>query len=220
MIDDDVELCESSRLWFEERDIFEHVQNGRDAIDRLATCEYDVVVVDINLPDMTGVEIVRSYRNNHGRTPMLVLSAETDLPLKEQALDSGADDYLTKPFSFRELAARIRALIRRSNPNPETLLRVNDLVLDPVKHTVTKNGTEIDLQRKEFALLEFFMRYPDQPFTADALLSRVWHSESEVTPDIVKVYVNKLRTKIDTEGEPSYFETIRRLGYKLATKRS
>jgi two-component system, OmpR family, phosphate regulon response regulator PhoB len=144
-----------------------------------------------------------------------MLTGKDTIDDKEQGLDSGADDYLTKPFHLKELSARVRALLRRSASISGNVLEVRDLVLDPTAHKLTRNGAEIQLHPKEFALLEHLMRHPNQVFSAQNLLDRVWTSESNVGPETVRTCVKRLRQKIDIDGQESMLENIYGVGYKL-----
>ncbi|MGH9551128.1 MAG: response regulator transcription factor, partial [Terriglobales bacterium] len=188
---------------------------GRAAQEKLDSQSYDVLIVDWGLPDASGLEICKQYREKGGSAAVLLLTGKGAVTDKEQGLDAGADDYLTKPFHPRELSARLRALLRRPRELQDNILQVGSLVLDPQGARVTKDGKEINLLPKEFALLEFLMKHPNQVFAADVLLDKVWSKESENSPDTVRVHITKLRSKIDTEGEPSIIRTMHRVGYKL-----
>jgi DNA-binding response OmpR family regulator len=144
------------------------VHNGRDGLDRLRNCQYDIIILDWALPDTTGLEICRTYRAEQGVTPIVMLTGRGSVSDKEIGLDSGADDYLTKPFNMKELSARLRALLRRSTQQPSNVLKAGELTVDPAKYKVMKNGVDIQLLPREFALLEFFMRHPDEVFSAEA----------------------------------------------------
>lgn len=216
IVEDDVELTAMIAEWLSfERHIVEVVHNGRDGTDRLRNCQYDVIILDWALPDLTGLEICRIYRGEQGTTPIIMLTGRGSVGDKEMGLDSGADDYLTKPFNMKELSARIRALLRRSTQQPSNVLKAGELVVDPGKYKVLKAGQEITLLPREFALLEFFMRHPDEVFSAEALLQRVWHSESEATSDALRTCIKRLRQKIDVDNENSIIQTIPRVGYRL-----
>lgn len=216
LVEDDVELTAMISEWLEfERYMVEVAHNGRDGSDRLRNCQYDVIILDWSLPDTTGIELCRGFRADHGTTPIIMLTGHGSISDKEAGLDSGADDYLTKPFNMKELSARIRALLRRSSSSPSNVLKVSDLIVDPTKYKVTKGGAEIQLLPREFALLEFFMRHPDEVFSADALLQRVWHSESEASSDALRTCIKRLRQKLDGDNDNSIIQTIPRVGYRL-----
>lgn len=191
------------------------VLSGKEAQDRLKLYKYDLVILDWQFPDANGPDILQTYRNHGGDTPVLMLTGKSTTADKEHGLDSGADDYLTKPFDSRELKARVRALLRRSVGAASNLIKIRNLVLDPTAHTVTRNGEIVDLLPREFALLEFMMRHPNQTFSNEALLDRVWATESDSSHDAVRTCVQRLRKKIDVEGERSIISTKHRVGYIL-----
>jgi DNA-binding response OmpR family regulator len=167
------------------------------------------------MPGMSGVEVCRQYRNSGGRALVLMLTGRDHVADKTQGLDAGADDYLTKPFHPDELSARLRALLRRAGSVGSTQLQAGDVVVHPASFKVLKNGKEIQLLPKEFALLEFLMRHQNEVFSSEALLERVWPSESEASPETVRVHITRLRSKIDEPGQPSMIKTVHRVGYKL-----
>ena len=215
LVEDDPEVCEVVTDWLvDEHYTVDVVNNGVEAIERLRFDKYDVLIFDWQLPDLTGIEICKKFRSKGGNTPVLMLTGKSEITDKETGLDAGADDYLTKPFHPRELSARVRALLRRSGDLKQNVLTCGDLELDPQGFKVTKGGKEVALLPKEFALLEFFLRHPNQVFSPEALLDRVWSAESEASPDTIRVHITKLRGKIDNEGQPSMIKTIHRQGYK------
>lgn len=215
LVEDDPEVCEVVTDWLvDEHYTVDVVNNGAEAIERLRFDKYDVLIFDWQLPDLTGIEICKKFRSKGGNTPVLMLTGKSEIVDKETGLDAGADDYLTKPFHPRELSARIRSLLRRSGDLKQNVLTCGDLELDPQGFKVTKGGKEVALLPKEFALLEFFLRHPNQVFSPEALLDRVWSAESEASPDTIRVHITKLRGKIDNEGQPSMIKTIHRQGYK------
>jgi two-component system OmpR family response regulator len=216
VIEDDHRLARVVEDWLAEDGYqVDLVDTGRGAQERLSNGTYDLLIVDWGLPDIAGVDICKQYRESGGSASILMLTGKGNVADKEQGLDAGADDYLTKPFHPRELSARLRALLRRPREIRDNILQVGDLTLDPEGCRVTKAGKEINLLPKEFALLEFLMRHPNQVFKADVLLDKVWSKESENSPDTVRVHITKLRSKIDSEGEPSIIRTMHRVGYKL-----
>lgn len=193
----------------------DHAADGIEAMDRLKFYSYDLVVLDWNLPGMEGLEICRKFRFSGGCTPILMLTGKREIDDKELGLDAGADDYLTKPFHMKELGARIRALLRRPANVVTKELKARDISLDPQTHQVKKNGVEIDILPKEFALLEFLLRHPQQVFSAEALIERVWPSDSDASSGSIRTYVNRLRSKIDTDGNPSLITTVHGIGYRF-----
>jgi DNA-binding response OmpR family regulator len=191
------------------------VPNGHEALTQLRFNEYDLIILDWGLPGLPGVDVLKQYRASGGKTAILMLTAMSQLEHKEAGLDAGADDYLTKPFESRELAARIRALLRRQPELTESRLKIRDIELDPKMFKVTVAGKHVQLQPAEFTLLEFFMRHPDQVFSTEALTARVWPSESMIVPDSVRTFVKRIRQKTDRPGQPSLISTVSRLGYML-----
>ena len=194
--------------------IVESVKGGKEGLDRLQLYEYDLAIVDWSLPEMSGVEVCSTYRSNGGLVPILMLTGKTSVSEKVHGLDAGADDYLTKPFSLQELTARVRALLRRPRETVKEVLQAGELVLDTTSGKVTKAGAEIALLPKELILLEFFMRHPNQNFTAITLLNRLWSSESDSTEQAVRQVIVRLRKKIEDEGE-ELIVTSKGLGYRL-----
>ncbi|MBZ0184944.1 MAG: response regulator transcription factor [Candidatus Obscuribacterales bacterium] len=220
IVEDDVDMVGMLEDWLlHEHHVVEAVTRGEDACDRLKFYFYDLIILDWQLPDLSGLEVLKTYRAAGGLSPILMLTGKNAISDKEAGLDSGADDYLTKPFNAKELSARIRALLRRPTALASNQLVFEDIVLDPQAHKVFRNGEPVDLLPKEFALLEFFMRNPGQSFNTDALLDRVWKSESDTSADTVRVTLQRLRKRIDSKGEPSLIETRHRIGYKLRDKK-
>jgi DNA-binding response OmpR family regulator len=216
IVEDDLDVASMVEDWLtHEKHVVETVSNGDDADDRLRFYHYDLVILDWELPDLPGIEVLRKYRATGGSTPILMLTGKSEIDDKEKGLDTGADDYLTKPFDGKELSARIRALLRRASGKATNVLSAHDLVLNPVSRAVTKAGQPIELLPKEFALLEFFLRHPEEVFSVEALLDRVWKSESDSGPDTVRVTLQRLRKKIDNPDDDSVIATIHRVGYQL-----
>jgi len=176
---------------------------------------YDLIILDITLPVRNGIELCRELRRQHIKTPILMLTARDTINAKVEALDSGADDYLTKPFAFAELLARLRALQRRSQLDLTVQLRAADLVLDPVTRRVTRAGQEITLTPKEFALLECLLRHKNRVLTRTILAESAWSESFDALTNVIDVYINYLRNKIDRDFEPKLIHTIRGAGYML-----
>lgn len=195
--------------------VVEVVADGADGLFRLTTYSYDLAILDWDLPTMSGVAVCQKYRSEGGKIPILMMTGKTNIVEKETGLDSGADDYLTKPFNLRELTARTRALLRRPPEVGNNNLQVRDLVLDTQSSKVYRAGVEIKLLPKEFALLEYIMRKKNQVLDVNDLLEHVWSSESESSEDAVRQCITRLRRKIDREGESSLISTIKGLGYRL-----
>jgi two-component system OmpR family response regulator len=177
---------------------------------------YDVLMLDIMLPGLNGYEICRTLRARKVWTPVLMLTAKDGEYDQADALDLGADDYLTKPFSFVVLIARLRALVRRGAPSRPAVLSAGDLTLDPSEHRVTRAGTPVAVTPREFAMLEFLMRHRGQAMTKTAILENVWDANFAGDPNIVEVYVGYLRKKIDHPFDRQTIETVRGAGYRIA----
>jgi DNA-binding response OmpR family regulator len=216
LVDDDERLANVIEDWLvgESYDV-EYVNNGIDGWEKARANKHEVLILDWQMPGKTGVEICRDYRQNGGIGVVIMLTGKTTISDKEEGLDSGADDYLTKPFHPRELSARLRALLRRPRAMQAEVLRAGDIVLEPKSCRVLKADKEINFLPKEFALLEFLMRNPNVVFSADELLNKVWSKESENSPDTVRVHITKIRGKIDTPDQESLIRTVHRVGYKL-----
>lgn len=216
LVEDDADVAEMIEDCLKrEHHLVEWANNGGDALHRLKSYVYDIVVLDINLPNMSGLEVLKEFRGRGGSTPVLMLTGKNTVADKELGLDTGADDYLTKPFDGRELSARIRALLRRIGVIPSNKLSVRNLVLDPVTYKVTRDQNVIELLPREFSLLEFFMRHPDQVFSVEALLDRVWTADKEASADAVRMCIQRLRKKLDRDNESSFIKTVHRVGYVL-----
>jgi DNA-binding response OmpR family regulator len=176
---------------------------------------YDAIILDIALPGRDGIDLCRDLRRQDVKTPILMLTARDTVDVKVKALDSGADDYLTKPFAFAELLARLRALLRRSQFDLTLKLRAADLVLDPVTRRVTRAGQDITLTPKEFALLECLLRHPNQVLSRTILAESAWGESFDALTNVIDVYINYLRNKIDRDFEPKLIHTVRGVGYVL-----
>jgi heavy metal response regulator len=181
--------------------------------------ENDLIVLDLMIPKIDGLEVLKRIRSNKNNVPILVLTAKDTVEDIVKGLDSGCDDYLTKPFNFTVFLARIRALLRREKIEKEPLLKIADLTLSPVTHKVTRSGREIELTSKEYALLEYFMRNPDRVLTRTMISEHVWDYHFDSLTNVVDVYVNYLRKKIDKDFEPKLIHTIRGVGYILSADR-
>jgi two-component system response regulator QseB len=193
------------------------VHDGLDGQELLRSGGYDVVILDWDLPGMTGVELLQFYRANSGTASVIMLTGRNSIDNKETGLFSGADDYLTKPFDLRELSARIMALLRRPTTRVTNTLNVRNINLDPTKHRVTKAGEDVKLTPKDFALLEFFMRHPDELFTVDTILTRVWPQDADISPEGLRVAIRRIRKALgeDSDTGNSIIENVTRIGYRL-----
>jgi len=218
IVEDDTQLADTIREWLSfEHHTVEMAHDGAMAWEYMQSYSFDVVILDWDLPSMDGLELCRKFRARGGASPILFLTGKTAISDREIGLDSGADDYLVKPFHFKELLARIRALLRRPPVSQENVLTIGNISLDQAIHRVTMNNEEVRLQPKEFSLLEFLMRHPNQVFGSRALLDAVWTSESEASEDVVRTYVKTLRRKITTAGEPCLIQTVHGVGYIIET---
>jgi DNA-binding response OmpR family regulator len=217
IIEDDIDLAGMVTDWLKfEHYTVEHVYNGAEGLSRLQASAYDIVIVDWDLPGMSGVEICREFRTHGGTTPMIMLTGKDKISDKEESLDSGIDDYLTKPFNMKELSARIRAILRRPSGLVDNVLKVRDIEMEPTKYWVKKGGVEIQLLPKEFSVLEFFLRHPNQVFSADALIQRVWVSDTEATGDAIRTCLKRLRKKLDDNDDADpIIQTVHGVGYRF-----
>jgi len=189
--------------------------DGGIGLERALTTDYDAIVLDLMLPGRGGLEVLRELRQRGRPTPVLVLTARSSVDDRVRGLDLGADDYLAKPFDFRELLARLRSLTRRPPVEPGATLKVADLELDPVGRVVRRRGRRIDLTAKEFSLLEYLMRRRGAVVTRNMILNHVWDLEYEGGSNLVDVYINYLRGKIDKDFRPKLIHTVRGAGYVL-----
>ncbi len=189
--------------------------DGATGLSRALATEYDLVILDVMLPGRNGLEVVRELRSSRRAVPILLLTARAGLSDKVSGLDLGADDYLTKPFEFAELLARVRALLRRGAPAAPPTLSVADLTLDPATRKVARGQQPIDLSPREYALLEFFMRNRGRVLSRTLIAQHVWGIDFDTFTNVIDVYVNYLRRKIDTNFEPKLLQTVRGVGYVL-----
>ncbi len=216
IIEDEVGLSGAIKEWLEDEFyVVKVVEDGLTALEILRTEAFEAVVLDLMLPGLSGIEVCKQYRAAGGKTPILILTAKSTMSAKEEGLDCGADDYLTKPCNLRELSARLRALLRRPLTNPIMVLEAGDIKLDTHARTVTKSGEPLRLLPKEFILLEVLMRHPGQVLGSESLIDHVWGANSEIAPETVRSHVKSLRRKIDDPSRPSLIKTIHGMGYKV-----
>lgn len=221
LVEDELDLLELVSMALSARGFsVQKCSSGDEALGMLRVYKFDLIILDWMMPDITGIEVLKQYREMGGKLPVLMLTAKASADDKEFGLDSGADDYLTKPFDIKELGARVRALLRRPSDVTSTLLESGNIRIDPASCRVEKSGKEIHLRPKVYDLLVFFMRHPDQVFTTEALMDRVWMDDSTASPDTVRTHIKLLRQSLRTDGVPDLIETIRGKGYILRSKQS
>ena len=217
LVEDDHDIAALLRLNLEDEGYaITHEPDGGNALQRLDKQPWDAVILDLMLPNVDGLEICRRIRQMTRYLPIIIISARSSETDRITGLETGADDYLVKPFSFQELEARIKALLRRSgNESVHTALRCGDLVLDPPSHRAIRNGKVIDLTVKEYRLLEYFIQNQGMALSRMNLLKNVWDKDFDTNTNVVDVYVNYLRTKIDKDFEPKLIRTVVGVGYMM-----
>jgi two-component system, OmpR family, response regulator len=221
IVEDEVKMASLIRRGLREEGLSADVAiKGEDALWMAGSTEYDVIVLDVMLPGIDGFETCLRLRGDGVWTPVLMLTARDGVEDRVAGLDGGADDYLTKPFSFAELLARLRALSRRGSVERPSVLAVGDLRLDPATRQVWRGDAEISLSSKEFAILETFMRRPGEVLSRYQLLEHAWDYEYENRSNVVDVYVRYLREKVDRPFDVTSIETVRGAGYRLRTDRN
>lgn len=194
-------------------------ETGNEALDLLLNYSYDAAILDWELPGIAGIEICRLYRAKDGSAPVLFLTGKTDSKSRVTGLDSGADDYLCKPFDKSEFLARVRALLRRSGATKtKTVLCLGDIAYDPSSKVLQFEGKSVRASKRETQLVEFFLRHPNQVFSIEALIERVWSSNSEVSPETVRPHIKRLRDKLTSANGESQLVTVHGSGYKLVAK--
>ncbi len=214
--EDDAPLATFIAKAFNSEDhVTEIAPTGDDALQRTQRGGFDLLILDLNLPVLSGTEVLQKVRSANAEIPILILTATDEVAERVACLDAGADDYLTKPFSFSELSARIRAVFRRKNRPGHAFLKVADLELDYLQRTVHRAGRTIELTPKEFGLLEYFMRNPGQRITRNMIIEHVWKLSPDTMTNVVDVYVNYLRKKIDEGSSVRLIRTVRGVGYEF-----
>src|SRR3989338_5848076 len=219
LVEDEVKLAQGLKRGLElTGHTVDIVADGKKALTRISLHrdDYDVVILDLMLPSMDGYEVCREIRAKDIAVPILVLTARAETDTKVKLLLAGADDYLVKPFSFAELSARLQALFRRPSESVPEILKVADIELDQGTRRVSRNGKEIPLTLKEFGLLEYFMRHPNQVINREDLLNHLWDFNYAGFSNVVDVHVKNLRRKLDHKDGDSVLETVRGIGYRLA----
>lgn len=191
------------------------VRDGEEAYELGSVISYDLIILDIMLPRCSGLQVCRRLREDNCSVPILFLSALGDVKDRISGLNMGGDDYLTKPFAFHELEARVRALLRRKSDIKTARLQFMDIVLDEVSRVVRRGGREIPLTGKEFALLEFLMYHPREAISRTTIVEHIWDMEAENVSNVINVYISSLRNKLCANGEPDVISTVRGIGYIL-----
>jgi DNA-binding response OmpR family regulator len=213
--EDDFQIGAIVRDWLtQQQHCVELVTSGDEAAARLRLYSYDVIVLDWNLPVKSGLDICKEFRASGGVSSILMITGNNAIDEKEEGLYSGADDYLTKPFQLKELAARVSALLRRAPVFIPQNLQVGKITLDSIRHTVSAAGKEISLLPKEFAMLELFLRHPNEVLSTQMLLEKIWSSESESTASVVKAHIHNLKKKLECVDNP-VVTNVYGLGYRL-----
>jgi DNA-binding response OmpR family regulator len=216
VIEDEAKVASFIRRALEEESYAVDVcADGPQGLDLALGTAYDLIVLDLMLPGLSGLDILTELRRKKIQTPVLILTARSQMDQKVKGLDSGADDYLTKPFAIEELLARTRALLRRGTGDTGGLLQVDDLVLNPAAREVTRGGKRIELTAKEYALLEYLMRNTGRVLTRPMIAEHVWNLDFDTFTNVIDVYVNYLRNKIDKGRERKLIQTVRGSGYVL-----
>ena len=216
LVEDETKMLNVLRQGLEEQQYAVDVaDNGEDGLHWALNFPYDVIVLDIMLPGIDGLEVCRELRNQRIITPILMLTALDSVDDRVTGLDCGADDYLVKPFVFRELLARIRALSRRDTYQKSTTMVVGDLTLDTLTHTAQRGDQTIELSTKEYTLLEYLMQHPNQVLTRTMIAEHLWNFDFVPDSNVVDVYIRYLRKKIDDDYDEKYIRTIRGTGYQM-----
>ena len=217
IVEDETRLCQTvSKHLKAEGYAVDACHDGADALDYIAGTEYDAVILDIMLPGLDGISVLKTMRSRKVKTPVLLLTAKSTIEDKVAGLDSGADDYLTKPFSLEELSARIRVMIRRSGiERVDNMISVGPLTLDINRKIAVREGKEIPLTAKEFAILEYLMHNKGIVLSREKMMHHIWNYDYEGSSNIIDVYIRTLRNKIDADFEVKLIQTVRGLGYVI-----
>jgi DNA-binding response OmpR family regulator len=220
LVDDDERLTRALDDWLTaEGHELEILVDGQHGLQKALTGSFDVLILDWDVPTLQGIDICHQYRERGGKAKIIMLTGKASVRDRVTGLDAGADDYLTKPFNPEELSARVRALTRRTATEQkiadETAIVFGYLRLNPKSRELTREGSPVKLNAKEFSLVEFFMRHPNEVFSANDLLDRVWSEDSEVSTDTIRVYITRIRERIDRDKQNSVIKTVHAVGYKF-----
>jgi two-component system, OmpR family, response regulator len=217
LVEDEVKMARAIRRGLElEAYAVDVAPDGDEALSRATTYDYDAIVLDVMLPGRDGISVCRELRARDRWAPILMLTARDGVDDRIRGLDAGADDYLVKPFAFGELSARVRAMVRRGASERPPVLRFDDVVLDPAGHTVRRGDRGVELTPKEFALLEFLMRHPDEVLGRSRILEHVWDVNHDGFSNVVDVYVGYLRRKLEVPFDRPLIRTVRGVGYQVS----
>ena len=216
MVEDDVQIsAQVAEVLGRENFLVDVANCAAEARGYFVAASYDLIILDWELPDATGPDICHEMRKSLNNVPVIFLTGRVDISDKERGFASGGDDYLTKPFHMTELLFRVKALLKRTRIVESRTLQVRDITIDLDQHEVIRGGRKIELFPKEYALLEFFMRHPNQIFSADNLLRRIWPTESDSSPETVRVTLMRIRQKLNNPDEKPLIQTLRNIGYRL-----
>ncbi|MBX9667217.1 MAG: response regulator transcription factor [Candidatus Obscuribacterales bacterium] len=217
IVDDDLSLAANIKRWLEfENHLVEHTGSGSDALNLMKSFTYDVIVLDINLPHMSGFDVCQSYRDSGGQSPIIMLTTKDQIEDKELGFGSGADDYLSKPFNLKELSLRIKGLLKRSRDVTESVLQSGEVILNPTAKSVSVAGKLVSLQNLEFRILELLLRNKGSVLSTDSILERTADFNAERSPESLRTAIKKLRKKIDIEGSASIISNVHGVGYKIS----
>jgi DNA-binding response OmpR family regulator len=225
LVDDDVRLARALDDWLTaDGHLLEIIHEGQSGLQKALQGGFELLILDWNVPNLAGIDICKQYRESGGTAKVIMLTGKSTINDRVSGLDAGADDYLTKPFNPEELSARIRAQLRRVSTDQKSAATAavvsGYLRLDPQSKELFKEGVAVKLNAKEFSLLEFLMRNPNQVFSANDILNSVWSQDSEVSPDTIRVYITRIREKIDRDKDNSLIKTIHAVGYKFVPPNS
>lgn len=216
IVEDEPKVASFIRRALEEENYAVDVcSDGIQGRDLASEVDYDLIVLDLLLPGLPGIDVLKAVRDAKVATPVLILTARSKVDQRVKGLDAGADDYLTKPFAIEELIARVRALLRRASGDTAGILQVDDLILNPTSHEVTRGGQRIDLTSKEYALLEYMMRNAGRVLTRPMIAEHVWDLDFDTFTNVIDVYISYLRNKIDRGHARGLIHTVRGSGYTL-----
>lgn len=218
VIEDEQKMADLIKRGLEEEGMqIETAFDGETGAQAALNGNHDLIILDLGLPGRDGLQVASDLREAGLKTPILILTAQDSTEMKVAGLDRGADDYLTKPFAFAELLARLRALLRRTHTEDTTKIQIGDLILNLINRRASRAGKEVQLTNKEFSLLEYFMRHPDEILSRETLSEKVWEETFDTLTNVIDVYINYLRNKVDRNFEPKLIHTVRGIGYMMKT---